>query len=102
VARSTRHPEALGRRSSCRKSALSPRHPEVLADEVGEPRRMNGPDVAPAGPSTLRGPRYARPPQGDGVRAARVFHRPVKTVYICHIIHVNTIYACKRARYPAP
>src|SRR5712692_12035174 len=31
---------------------------------------MNGPDVATAGPSTLRGPRGARPPQGDGDREA--------------------------------
>jgi 23S rRNA pseudouridine2605 synthase len=40
------------------------RHPEVRARDAREPRRMTG----KAGTVALRGPRDARPPQGDGER----------------------------------
>jgi 23S rRNA pseudouridine2605 synthase len=44
----------------------SPRHPEVRARDAREPRRMTGTAEAVA----LRGPRNARPPQGDGEKLA--------------------------------
>jgi len=52
------------------------RHPQVRARETREPRRMTG----KAGAVALRGPREARPPQGDGERQERAgpkkLHRP--------------------------
>jgi len=40
------------------------RHPEVRVSEASAPRRMNG----PSRPVALRGPRFARAPQGDGAQ----------------------------------
>jgi ribosomal protein L11 methyltransferase len=76
---------AIDRFAKLKRAVPSSRHPEVAAE--GGPRRMTG----TAGAVALRGSRFARAPQGDGLRtldvgtgtgvlaiaAARAFHRKI-------------------------